>query len=109
MSTKARDVQRTLPLNRIETQVSSLIKKVKDQLQKLEVLPNIEDLTQQQVSDAASCEVPDDKQLAAAISPDSQLTPLLSKKREIVKHQISPKREEAGRTWHRYSALVLYR
>jgi hypothetical protein len=50
------------------------------------VLPNIEDLKQQQVSDAASCEVPDDKQLAAANSPDSQLTPLLSKKRENAKN-----------------------
>jgi len=97
VSTKARDVQRTLPLNRIETQVSSLIKKVKGQLQELEVLPNIEDLTQQ-VSDAASCEGPDAKLLAAAISPDSQLTPLLSKKRENAKH-IRAKREEAGRTW----------
>ena len=39
VSTKIRDVQRTLPLNRIETQVASLIKKVKGQLQELEHLP----------------------------------------------------------------------
>jgi len=51
---------------RLDTQVSSMLDKVKDQLQELKALPNIEELTKKQVDDAVSCAAPEVNSLAAS-------------------------------------------
>ncbi|GEM_PF-6351250 len=47
--------QATLPLDRLGHQVTSLMEKVSGQLQELEYLPNIQEVTAQHADDPASC------------------------------------------------------
>jgi len=55
---------------RFENQVTQMLDRVKGQLQKLEVLPNIEELTKKQGTDEVSCAVPENNPLAAsAVAP----------------------------------------
>jgi len=65
-STKTRTVQQILPGIQFQSQVSSLMEEVKAQLQELEVLPKIENLTKQRLNDAASCTTPDANPLTAS-------------------------------------------
>jgi len=95
---KARDVQRALPIDQFQNQVSSIIEKVKGQLQELEHLPHIQERTQQPGNDAENCGVPVSDSLASMESLTPHPSPLPSRERGNMK-QMRAKNEEAAGSW----------
>ncbi len=98
VSAKLGVVQAAIPVHMLKNQVSSIIDKVNGQLQELEVLPNIENLTKRHESDAVSCDVPDGQQLASAKNLEPQHSSRRSKNRGYVR-QGTGKEEGEGKTW----------